>query len=197
MGQDADGISLTIWHHPARHTTCGMCGYSRTAAETFWHPRGMASWRDTASDQTQADLDALLNAALPFAEQTLSKYGEMYPFGAAVSSGGQLEMLASDPGIGERPNSEVVLRALYDSARASSRTRRAFAFAADVRVSAADTVRVELEHQDGAAIVVLVPYSRSRLKKRSPSARSAAVWDNPTSGYGTNSSGSAQLPWTR
>ncbi len=144
----------------------GMCGYSRTAPETFWHPRGMASWRDTTSDQTQADLDALLNAALPFAEQTLSKYGEMYPFGAAVSSGGQLEMLASDPGIGERPNSEVVLRALYDSARASSRTRRAFAFAADVRVSAADTVRVELEHQDGAAIVVLVPYSRSRLKKK-------------------------------
>ncbi len=175
----------------------GMCGYSRTAAETFWHPRGMASWRDTASDQTQADLDALLNAVLPFAEQTLSRYGEMYPFGAAVSSDGQLEMLASDPGIGERPNSEVVLRALYDGARASSRTRRAFAFAADVRVSAADTVRVELEHQDGAAIVVLVPYSRSRLKKRSPSARSAAVWDNPTSGYGTNSSGSAQLPWTR
>src|ERR1039458_35495 len=30
----------------------------------------MAAWRDTASDQVQADLDALLNAVLPFAEQT-------------------------------------------------------------------------------------------------------------------------------
>jgi hypothetical protein len=140
--------------------------HSRVAAETFWHPRGMASWRDTTSDQAQADLDALLNAVLPFAEQTLSKYGEMFPFGAAVSSDGQMEMLASDPGTGGHPSSEVVLRALYDGARASSGTRRAFAFVADVRVNAADTVRVELEHQEGAALVVLVPYSRSRLKKK-------------------------------
>jgi hypothetical protein len=126
----------------------------------------MASWRDTASDQAQADLDALLGAVLPFAEQTLSRYGEMFPFGAAVSSDGELEMLASDPGIGERPMSELVLGALYEGARASSHARRAFAFVADVRVNAADTVRVELEHQEGPALVVLVPYSRSRLKKK-------------------------------
>lgn len=143
-----------------------MCGYLRVAAETFWHPRGMASWRDTASDQAQADLDALLGAVLPFAEQSLSRYGEMFPFGAAISSDGELEMLASDPGIGERPMSEVILGALYEGARASSRARRAFAFVADVRVNAADTVRVELEHQEGTALVVLVPYSRSRLKKK-------------------------------
>jgi len=126
----------------------------------------MASWRDTASGQAQADLDALLNAVLPFAERTLSKYGEMFPFGAAVSSDGQLELLASDPGAGERPESEVVLRALYDGARASSRDRRAFAFVADVRVNTSDAVRVELEHREGVAIVVLVPYNRSRLKKK-------------------------------
>jgi hypothetical protein len=126
----------------------------------------MASWRDTASDQAQADLDALLNAVLPFAEQTLSKRGEMFPFGAAVSSQGQLEMLAGDPGSGERPTSEAVLRALYDGARASCSTRRAFAFVAYVRADGADAVRVELEHQEGAAIVVLVPYSHSRLKKK-------------------------------
>ena len=109
----------------------------------------MASWRDTASDQAQADLDALLNAVLPLAEQTLSKRGEMCPFGAAVSSQGQLEMLAGDPGSGERPTSEAVLRALYDGARASSSTRRAFAFVAYVRADGADAVRVELEHQEG------------------------------------------------
>jgi hypothetical protein len=136
------------------------------AGRTFWHPRGMASWRDTTSDQAQTDLDALLNAVLPFAEQTLSKYGEMFPFGAAVSSDGQLEMLASDPAGGERPRSEAVLRALYEGARASSRTRRAFAFVADVHVNGADAVHVELEHQEGTALVVLAPYSRSRPKKK-------------------------------
>jgi hypothetical protein len=60
----------------------------RVAAETFWHPCAWRRWRDTSSDQAQADLDALLNAVLPFAELTLSKYGEMFPFGAAVSPGG-------------------------------------------------------------------------------------------------------------
>jgi hypothetical protein len=126
----------------------------------------MPSWRDNASDQAQADLDALLNAVLPFAGQTLSKYGEMFPFGAAVSSEGELEMLASHPGNRERPKSEDVLSGLYDDARASSRTRRAFAFVADVHANGADAVRVELEHQEGAALFVLVPYNRSRLKKQ-------------------------------
>lgn len=126
----------------------------------------MASWRDGASAQAQADLDALLNAVLPFAQQTLSKYGEMFPFGAAVSSEGQLELLASSPGVGERPGSMAVLGALHDGARASARDRRAFAFAADVRDSGSDAVRVELEHREGLAIVVLVPYSRSRLTKK-------------------------------
>src|ERR1017187_4452393 len=53
-----------------RGSAPGGSGHLRVAAETFRHPRGMASWRDTASDQVQADLDALLNAVLPFAEQT-------------------------------------------------------------------------------------------------------------------------------
>jgi hypothetical protein len=125
----------------------------------------MASWRDGASERAQEDLDALLNAVLPFAEQTLAKYGELFPFGAAVLSHGELELLAADPGSAERPGSEAVLRALYDGARSSCGTRRAFAFVADVRADGVDAVRVELEHLEGIALVVLVPYGRSELTK--------------------------------
>jgi hypothetical protein len=125
----------------------------------------MTSWRESASQQAQDDLDALLNAVLPFAEQTLAKYGELFPFGAALSSQGQLELLAAEPGDGERPGTEAVLQALHDGARVSCGTRRAFAFVADVRADAVDAVRVELEHQEGTAIVVLVPYGRSEVTK--------------------------------
>jgi len=131
----------------------------------LWHPRVMTSWRESASQQAQEDLDTLLNAVLPFAQQTLAKYGELFPFGAAVSSHGQLELLAAEPDGGERPGSEAVLQALHDGARVSCGTRRAFAFVADVRAGAVDAVRLELEHQEGTALVMLVPYGRSEVTK--------------------------------
>lgn len=132
---------------------------------SFCNAVGMASWRDTTSPQAQDDLDRLLNAVLPFAEQALSKYGEMFPFGAAVLADGQVELLAGDPGSGDQPSSQDVLDTLYAGARQSSATRRAVAFAADVKANGSDAVRIELEHREGTAIVVLLPYSRSRFKK--------------------------------
>jgi hypothetical protein len=125
----------------------------------------VASWRDSTSQQAQDDLDGLLNAALLFAEQTISKYGEMYPFGAAVTADGELKMLAADPGSGEHPASQVILDGLYAGARQSQDEHRAVAFVADVKANGSDAVRVELEHREGATLVLLVPYTRSRLKK--------------------------------
>lgn len=126
----------------------------------------MASWRDSTSPQAQDDLDRLLNEVLPFAEQTISRYGEMYPFGAAVTTEGQVDLLGADPGSGEHPASQDVLSLLYGGARQTRANRRAVAFAADVLLEGgSDAVRVELEHREGTALVLLVPYTRSRFKK--------------------------------
>jgi len=40
------------------------------------------------------DLDQLLNAVLPFAQQMLSKHGEFFPFGASMTIDG--EIIAND-----------------------------------------------------------------------------------------------------
>jgi hypothetical protein len=125
----------------------------------------MDSWRDGVSQNAQDDLDGLLDAVLPFAEKLIGTYGEFYPFGAAVSHAGESAMTAADPGLGENPPSAEVLTALYEEARASAGGLRAVAFVADVWASGSDAVRVELEHREGVAVLILVPYTRSRFRK--------------------------------
>lgn len=101
----------------------------------------------------------------PLAEDLLGKHGKFYPFGGSISSQGEASLTAADPGVGEHPASDEVLAGLHDGARANAATLRAVAFVADVRANGSDAVQVELEHQEGEALVVLLPYTRSRFRK--------------------------------
>jgi len=125
----------------------------------------MTSWRDTASASAQEDLDGLLNVVLPLAQELLGKNGQFYPFGASVSATGEASLTAADPGLVERQKPDQVLAGLYEGARASAADNRAAAFVVDVLVNGSDAVRVELEHRDGIALVVLVPYEPSTHKR--------------------------------
>jgi hypothetical protein len=123
----------------------------------------MPSWRDSASQQCQDDLDALLNVTLPFARQMLDKSGELYPSGAAMSSTGETRLLAADSDQDDRPASNAILASLVDGIRQAQADYRAAACCSDVRLSDSNAVRVELEHQEGAAIAVLLPYKKKRI----------------------------------
>jgi hypothetical protein len=123
----------------------------------------MTTWRDSAAQQSQDDLDGLLNATLPFAQQMLAKNGEFYPFGAAVTAGGETRLVAADPDRGEHPASGEVLSSLLDGFRRTREDLRAVAVCSDVRLPDADAVRVELEHRDGQAMTVLLPYKKKRF----------------------------------
>jgi hypothetical protein len=76
----------------------------------------MTSWRDSASQQAQDDLDGLLNLTLPFAQQMLAKRGEFYPFCATVTAGGETRLLAGDLGQ-EHPATAEVLFLLVERLR--------------------------------------------------------------------------------
>ena len=125
----------------------------------------MTSWRASASQQAQDDLDGLLDASLPFAREMLDKHGEFFPYAAAITTSGETRLIAGDPGEGEQPTSVAVLQVLVEGLRAERDTLRAAAVVSDVRRSDSDAVRVELEHEEGHAIVVFLPYQKKRLRR--------------------------------
>jgi hypothetical protein len=140
------------------------------------------SWRDTASQRAQDDLDRLLNEALPFAQQMLDKSGEFYPYGAAIGADGQVAMFGADPGQGEHPKSSDVIAMLVGGLRAKRADLRAAAVVADVRAGESDAIRVQVEHREGPVLTVLLPYKKKRLGRgieygqMRASAAEAQVW---------------------
>lgn len=125
----------------------------------------MTSWRDAASQQAQDDLDGLLGSSLPFAQEMLDKRGEFYPYAAAITASDETRLIAGDPGEGEQPTSVAVIQVLVEGLRAERDTLRATAVVSDVRRSDSDAVRVELEHEEGHAIVAFLPYRTKRLRR--------------------------------
>lgn len=141
----------------------------------------MSSWRDSASQQAQDDLDGLLNATLPFAQQMLAKHGEFYPFGATVAASGETRLLAGEPGQ-EHPASAEVLALLVAGLRQRRADLRAIAICSDVRLPDKDAVRVELEHRDGHAMAVLMPCKKKRFGRGLSMTTSAPPQATGTSG---------------
>lgn len=123
----------------------------------------MASWRDNATQEAQDDLDRLVTLVLGFADRMLRENGDFYPFGATVSVAGQVVMLAGMPDDSERPSSASVIAVIVDSARSRRNALRAIAICSDVRANDSDAVRVGLEHRDGHALAVYVPYKTKRF----------------------------------
>src|SRR5579864_510623 len=112
----------------------------------------MASWRDTASQLAQDDLDGLLNTTLPFAQQMIEKLRAFYPFGASVTSDGETRLVAGDSDGSEHPPSQAVLETILQGFRGSREALRAVAICSDVRLSDVEAARIELEHREGQAI---------------------------------------------
>jgi hypothetical protein len=123
-----------------------------------------SSWRATASQEAQDDLDWLLELTLPFAQQQLDEHGEFFPFAAAVAADGTAKLIAAQA-LGEHPASAQVLDQLVGGLLEQAASLRAVALVADVRAGASDAARVELEHRDGHAICVLLPYRKKRLRR--------------------------------
>jgi hypothetical protein len=109
-------------------------------------------------------MDRLLQEALPWAQQFLTKYGEFVPFAVAMSETGEPQMVAAYDGSAHGTTADL-LKLLYEGLHGKAGEIRAAAVAVDIRLKElqSDAIRVEIEHREGVAIGVVLPY---RVKKK-------------------------------
>jgi hypothetical protein len=118
------------------------------------------SWRDSVSQGGQDDLDRLLQESLPIAQRLLEKNGEFFPFAVSLANSGDTRIVAAYEG-SEHPPSTELLNMLYEGLGGQSSQLRGAAVVSDVRIEGpdGDAIRVEVEHREGVAIAVLLPYT--------------------------------------
>jgi len=122
------------------------------------------------SPEAREDYNALLQFLMPFAEQMLKKHGEFFPFGAAVSTAGEVAAHATYDG-DEQPASEDVIALLVQGFQGEAREGkiRATGICYDGRIvqdgKKVDAVIISLEHASGNATKTCVPYTKGMFGK--------------------------------
>ena len=99
------------------------------------------------------------------ATRMMQQRAELHPFGAAVSTSGEVQVLGTDPG----PDTATAhLPVLLDKLRRDRAGFRAVAVCSHVRLPDSHAVRVQLEHHEGPTVHFVVPYSSERLEYGEP-----------------------------
>lgn len=128
----------------------------------------MTSWRDTASEASQADLDDLLNSAIEMASEFVVS-GGFAPFSVTTSVNGDHVVGIVHPGGDVPPDEAPALTAeLVEILRRDRADLRAAAIVTHVRIVSQDTaaISIELEHVEGAVTAAVLPYAKKRFSKK-------------------------------
>ncbi len=113
------------------------------------------------------DLDELLNHLLPFAIETLQKHGEFYPFGASMRTDSTIATVYAQTGDEHPPSQDLIdmiVQGLHKQAEHGE--IRACGICLDVRTippgetEKTDAVCARLEHAQGEAVDVYLPYRK-------------------------------------
>lgn len=117
----------------------------------------------------RSELDGMVDPLLDLAQDLLRKHGEFFPFGATLSTAGEMALNAGATG-DEHPPSQEVIDVLAQGMRAEAEagTIRAAAICYDIRFTPAgsdqtDAIAISFEHRAGDRVLVVQPYSKGRL----------------------------------
>lgn len=140
-------------------------------------------WRDTVTEQAQADLDGLVDAAVTFAAERIAAAGEFLPFALAISALGQRQAIAPNYPRGRDLPVAEQLAAQWLALIEVKDSLRAAVVAVNVTLTEQhrDGIELTAEHREGVAIGLIFPYTMDadgRLALESPSAHRAQrrVW---------------------
>lgn len=122
----------------------------------------MTSWHEGTSETAQQALDKLVNVCLELAERQLQQDGTFFPYAIGMDADGDIDLIMADTAeIRNEPDIDGVVRACRSGVAARSAELQAAALVLDVTVPEidSDAVRVEMQHTEGTALTVYMPYS--------------------------------------
>jgi hypothetical protein len=136
----------------------------------------MSNWGEDLSEKAKTEMDQVLSVAITFAEKMLQGQGAFYPYAVKLTDEGETEMVTAPAG------SEDALATLTEGLVAQRIELRVAAVVAAVHLQSleSDAVRVDLEHRDGAALTLIRPYTRKKLRKKIDWGEMQSMVVNPT-----------------
>ncbi len=126
----------------------------------------MSGWRDDASEEVQDDFDRLAEVTLAAARSFLDAEGAFIPFPMAIKTDGVLAPIGLEQLLPPTPPDVIeVMAGLVGLFRERRGSIRALAIGADVLIpdEMMDAIEVRLEHRDGLALKIVVPYTIDSL----------------------------------
>ena len=118
------------------------------------------------------DLEQLINALIPFAQQMLSKQGDYYPFGSSIGLDGKIAYISTFDGNERPPYPQVIENLTYIiKHKIKNGEIKAAGICYDIRTippgqtKKSDAIFIGLEHQSGEAMEFCLPYKKGVLGK--------------------------------
>lgn len=126
-------------------------------------------------EATAKDFETLVNRSVPFALEQIQKHGEFYPYATVITKDGEFQPAVAKPET-DRPTSQQVIDMLTEELRrrAAKGELRVVCIvvggrlAKDPGAAPQDVIQARLEHVDGTAVEVYVPWTRGKDKKVQP-----------------------------
>lgn len=113
------------------------------------------------------DIDSLLNAVIPLAQQMLAKYGEFYPLGASMDTEGKVGLVGVMPE-SQYPKAQEIIdlltAQLLDDAAKREIRGSAICFSGSAmppgESAKSDAICTHIEHESGVSVAAYLPYQK-------------------------------------